>query len=78
MPEILSKPRLSQQLRSTESEVRLHSYRDHPPTPPELSMLLLLLTAQQLPQLARQADCTTIQSEYSAEELSMLLLLLTA
>ena len=32
---ILSKPRLNQQLSSTESEVRLHSYSDiHPPPPP--------------------------------------------
>ena len=45
---LLSKPKLNQKLNSTEFEVRLHSYRDPPtpPTPPELTMLLLLFTAQ--------------------------------
>ena len=77
-PRILSKPRLSQQLCSTESEVGLHSYRDPPPPttgtlyvvvvvncPASRDLLLLLLTAQ----LAGGPGCTTIQSQTSSATL---------
>ena len=49
---------LNQQLSSTEFEVRLHSYTVIHPTTTTNSLLLLLAA-----QLARQADCTTVQSQ---------------
>ena len=56
---ILSKPKLNQNLSSTEFEVRLHSYSDiHPPPTQELTMLWLLLTGQAEQGRDRLYNCT--------------------